>query len=579
MIAGRMQHSRLCGISLAAVLLASLVPGAALFAQTPSLAQHLPPNAVCYVEWRGMAFLSGAEKKNHVLQLLEDPDLAPVWVALASSVERRNRGQSSSASAIAPLDLLSLLVNPVAFGLVENDKTSRSSPPGGMTRPGGFFLVYDATGKTDLIEKWIAPRNAHILAGAEVTHYDFDGTSVEVRPGRKNVFYIARAANYYLMSDQKQTIEDLVTNFHGAGHSARSLDQLPEYHEAQKFLGPESAIEFFARMPDLSRWSPPDAKGNVGAELERNLHLERIHVAEGAVSFAGEATHFRGAVLGDTSPGGSFDLAAPSSSGFEMQQIASAGSEFTFSRLNLTATYAFMRAALAASLPPQKTANLTVFEDLAQGFLGMPVTEALGLFTGEVASVSSYSVDGRPQRMFAATIQRPEAVLRVLRAVIGPMIASEDYSGSTTYLDISYPYRDSNTGMRRRRFYYVAVTPQMILAAPQKAMLRHAVTQLGSHTGPAQASGIFANTDYVQMRSYLPEKLSGLSGADITQIPWDKLLANLEDRAAKRPQDSHPTDVSWLKLLKPQVILRHLHMTLTGWWKDPSGVYFDSYLQ
>jgi hypothetical protein len=122
----------------------------------------------------------------------------------------------------------------------------------------------------------------------------------------------------------------------------------------------------------------------------------------------------------------------------------------------------------------------------------------------------------------------------------------------------------------------------MILAAPRKAMLRQAVTQLGPRTGAGHASGIFANTEYGQMRSRLPEKLSGLSGADITQIPWDKLLANLEDQAdqaAKRSKDSHSPDLTWLKLLKSEVISRHLHMALSGWWKDSSGVYFDSYLQ
>jgi hypothetical protein len=581
-IAGWMRYSRRCGISLAACLLASLILGTALFAQTPPLAEKLPQNTVCYIEWRGMALLSAAEKENHVLQLLEDPDFAPVWAAFASNFRQPNRGQSTSASAIAPPVLLSLLDNPVAFGLVETPGTSKSSPAGSIKRPVGFFLVYDATGKTGLIEKWSVSRQTHTPAATEVTHYDVGGTSVEVRTRGKNVSYIARAANYYLLSDQEQTIEDLLTRFRGAGHSAPSLEQLPEYQEARKFFGADNAIEFFARMPDLSRWTPANPKDRTGVELAKNLHLEKIHVVEGGVSFAGEATRFRGAILGDTSPGGPLDLAAPSSAGFRIQEVASGGSAFTLSRLNLAATYAFVRTALFASLPPQQTANFTAFENAAQSFLGMPIADVLGLFTGEAASVSSYSIDGRPQRLFAATIQQPEALLRALRAVIGPMIASEGHSGSTTYLDISYPYRDSKTGMQRRRFYYVAVTPQMILVAPRKAMLRQVVTQLGSQTDAAHASGIFANAEYAQMRSRLPEKLSGLSGADITQIPWDRLLANLEDQAdqvATRSKRTHPPDLTWLKLLKPKVITRHLHMTVGGWWKDSNGVYFDSYLQ
>lgn len=568
--------------SLFAALLASVVPGPAVFAQTASLAPRLPPNTVCYVEWRGTALVTGAAGRNHFLQLLADPDLAPVWAVVASNFRERTRGQGGPASAAVLPELLSLLDNPVVFGIIENPKASKSSPAAGATPPVGFFLVYDATGKMSLVEKWKSSNPTQNSVAPVVTHYDFSGTSVEVRTTEKNVSYAAQAGNYYLTSDQKPAIEELITRFRSADRPVASVEQLPGYEEARKFVGPDAALEFFARVPDLSRWTPADAKNTAGAELAKNLHLERVHVAEGGVSFAGEAVHFRGAILGDTSPGGPFDLAAPSTVAFQTQPIASEGPAFTLSRMNLAATYAFLRAALTASLPPQQTANLTAFESAAQSFLGMPVASALALFSGEVASVSIYSDDGTPQRLFAATIQQPEAVLRVLRAVVGPMIVSDDYSGSTTFLDLSYPYRDPKTGMRRRKFYYVAVMPQLMLAAPRKAMLRQAVAQLGTRTGVAPATGIFASAEYRQIRSHLPEKLSGLSGADITQVPWDKLLANLEDQAdqaARQSKGSPPPDLSWLKLLKPQVISRHLHWALSGWWKDSSGVYFDSYLQ
>jgi len=81
------------------------------------------------------------------------------------------------------------------------------------------------------------------------------------------------------------------------------------------------------------------------------------------------------------------------------------------------------------------------------------------------------------------------------------------------------------------------------------------------------------------MRSLLPEKLSGLSASDLTQIPWDKLLGNLEQQiaqTAKQKNGPPPPDLSWLK---PDIISRHLHIALSGWWKDSGGVYFDSYLQ
>jgi hypothetical protein len=81
------------------------------------------------------------------------------------------------------------------------------------------------------------------------------------------------------------------------------------------------------------------------------------------------------------------------------------------------------------------------------------------------------------------------------------------------------------------------------------------------------------------MRSLLPEKLSGLSGSDLTQIPWDKLLSQLEDQLAQGAKQKNGQQLPDLSGIKPDVISRHLHIALSGWWKDSGGVYFDSYLQ
>src|SRR5690242_16400010 len=152
----------------------------------------------------------------------------------------------------------------------------------------------------------------------------------------------------------------------------------------------------------------------------------------------------------------------------------------------------------------------------------MPVSDALGLMSGEIASFSTYSDDGTAQQLFAATIQQPQAVLRILRAVVGSMIVAEDSSGSITFLDIAYPYKDPKTGTQRRKFYYLAVTPQMLVGAPRKAMVRETVQRLRSPQDARAAAGLLANPDFSRMRPLLPEKLSGLSGSDLAQIPWDR---------------------------------------------------------
>jgi hypothetical protein len=314
------------------------------------------------------------------------------------------------------------------------------------------------------------------------------------------------------------------------------------------------------------------------SKLTKNIQLEKIHVAGGGLSFAGEATRMRGAVLGDTSPGGLFDLEGASTDAFQTQAVVNGSSNFSISRFNLLAMYQLFRGAAMGMLPPQQSGNILILEGAAQKFLGMSIADALALIRDEVASASSYSADGSIEQLYAVTIQNSDAVLRVLRAVIGSMVVAEDSSGSATYLDVAYPYTDPQTGMHRKKFYYLAVTPQMVLIAPRKAMLRETVQRLGSQLAVAPAGGVFANPEYSQLRSLLPGKLSAESATDLTEIPLDKLLAKLEMPSAESAKEKNgpPPDLSWLK---PEVVSRHLHMVLSGLWKDSGGVYFDSYIQ
>jgi hypothetical protein len=235
-----------------------------------------------------------------------------------------------------------------------------------------------------------------------------------------------------------------------------------------------------------------------------------------------------------------------------------------------------------ASVTPEQAAEIPGAEAVAQGFLGMPITDALALLTGEVASATSYSGDGTASNVFAVTIQKPESVLRILRAILGSKIVAEDSAGSTTYLDIAYPYTDARTGTQRKTFYYAAITPELALEAPQKALLRQTIERMAAKKSDSPTAGIFANSEYLQLRARLPEKLSGLSARDLTQTPWAAYIANYESAIAnswKLTNGSQPPDLSGLKSLKPDVIPQHVHTMVGGWWKDPTGVYFETYIQ
>jgi hypothetical protein len=581
LISTRKYLQRTSGIAFATLMALILGAASASLAQTSSIAARLPSSTVGFVEWRGTAAISGAAQNNHVLQLLSDPEMAPVWLGMAANIEQRADSRPGAAPVLSLPDILLLLENPAAVGVIEYPAAPGAAVTGKAASRAAVFLVYDATGKAELIAKWEAGSLARGPKDAKVTHYAFEGASVEVRTTGKDSSYDAQAGNYFLMSNEKSAIEKLITCFRGSGPPANSVTQLPEFREVQKFTGPDAAIDFFARVPDINEWATADAKDKAGAKFIRNIHLEKVQAAGGAVSFAGEAMRMRGAILGDTSPVGPFDLAGASSAAFRTQGIAGDAPEYSVSRMNLAGMYQLLRGAIVANMPPQQAANVAALEGAAQGYLGMPIPEALGLFTGEVASASSYSDDGTEDRVFAATIQRPEAVLRILRAVLGSVILAEDSSGDATVIDIAYPYRDAATGLRRRKLYYIGITPEMLIVAPRKAMLRDALQQVAA---PAAGAGnsIFTEAQYKQMRALLPQRLSGLGVGDLTKIPWGAFFANFKsgaEQSAKQSKNAHPPDFSWLQYVKPDVIPRHLHMAVSGWWKDSNGVYFDSYVQ
>ncbi len=532
-----------------------------LFAQTAPLVERLGPDTVFYIGWRGAASFGAAEEKNHLFQLLRDPDLLPLVADLANQIQRNSPKSTSPAVEMALAGLASFLDNGVVVGLVESPD-AREAMADKHGSPLAYFLVYDATGKADLIGKWSA-----LAPTASKTKYDFGGTSVEVRATSAGRSYSAQAGKYFVTSDQKRVIEDLITRFSAKDSPASSVVELPEYAQIRKYVGDHAALEFFGRIPDLGRWSASNP--NAKPFLDK-LHLEKVHVLGGGLSLQGETARMQGAVLGDASPGSPFDLAGASRASFQTLAAMSAAPAFSISRINLPAAYQLFRSAMVGNLTPQQAQNVQMMEGAAQGFLGMPIVDALRLFTGEIGSMTTYTDDGKTEQFLAVSIEKPDAVLRVVRALIGTMIVSEDSSGPTTYLDIAYPYMDPQTHQRRRKFYYLAVTPRLLLAAPRKGMLRQAVGRVEGGTADPPPAGVFANPEYLRLRSQLPEQLSGLGAADIAAIPWERILAPFATEANQPPDGNR---------LKPGVISRYLHISVSGWWKDSNGLYFDSYIQ
>jgi hypothetical protein len=557
-----------------------------LFAQTLSLTDRLPASTVFFAYWHGMGAVTSAEKTNHVVQLFEDPQFARAREALLKSMRENIAKNGPATSDREQAEVLSLLDNPAVVGVVLNPKPDKTTATDAAPPPvTGFFVVYDAHGKTAIVEKLRAANKATGKEVPTVMSYEFQGTKIEARATGTDVSYTALTPKYYFLADQKSVIEDLLVRFGGAEKTADSVTQLPEYESIRPFIGADSALDFFARFPNLTKILTPAQLEKSATKFAVNLRLDRISVFGGSVSFAGAATRFHGAMLGDAGAGGVFDFAGGSAASFITEPAVNAGPIFSISRFNFVAIYQMLRSAAEPMLTSQQAAAVEMYEKMAQGFLGMPITDALQLFTGEVASETSFGDDGAPLRTYAISIQKPQDVLRILRAAGGSFIVGEDTSGTTTYLDLVYPNTDPKTGIKKREFYYVAVTPTMLFAAPRKALIRQAMARLGSKPDPAKpdiapAAGILSTGTLAHQRSLLPEKLSGLSATDLAQIPWDKMMAHLADEMAKaKDSNTPPPSTDWLQAVKPEVITNHIHSGISGWWKDSHGIYFDSYVQ
>lgn len=567
-------------VFLLAALLVSFALGAPLFAQSSSLAERLSPNTLMYVEWRGGAFVTSAEKQNHVLQLMEDPALAPAWLALSASMQKGMKSKDSTAPAPKLADVISLVANSAVFGIVENPDYSKSADK--KPDPVGVFFVYDAKGKKEIIENLKVLYKDSAKTGHTLTHFDFGGTTVEEDAHLTEHNYSAEAGGYFLFANLKSQIEDLITRFRGDSKPATSVIDLPQYKETRKYVGPDAALEIFGRMPNFIKWIPEGPQTEPVVKSLEKLHLNKIRALGLGVSFADAAMQYRGAILGDMSSGSIFDLLGDSQANSAMQPMLTANSNFSSTRVNWAAFYQALHGAVDGSLTPQQAAMLGAAEGMAQGYLGMSIPDALSLFTGELGSTVAVNADGSTEQIFASTIQKPQDVLRMLRAVLGSKIAAEDTVGKTTYLDISYPSKDPAVETQRRTFYYVAVGPNVLVAGKRKANVKATIEALNAGGGTSPATGILADKEYLELRSKFPEKLSGFGAADYRKFPLDKFLSSYVEQmngAAKSPKDAPPPDVSWLKPITSEVVTRHIHMSVSGTWKDSGGIYFAAYIQ
>lgn len=568
-----LRRSALCFVFLAAFARPAL-------AQSDPLIERLPPNTWFYLHWGGTAVLDPIRDTNPLCRLWANPAFIPLRQKLSEQFYAGARRNPKAANLTSEelSELFSLFENPAVVGVIGSDgSTSQDS----KSKFGGFLII-DTRGKKELLQKFRARLSQAAAPPAPVTTYAVGPNTVEKIVEKSQTYFQANVGDYYIRSENIETILELVPRYRAGETPATSLTQTMEYKQTRAQAPAGALAELFARVPDLNTWKLPPQKDFNFTAFARALHLEQVHGLTASLALTAEATHIHSALVGDVKPGGIFDMFGASDSSFATLPLAPVGASYSGARFNFAALYQLLRHALVAAVPPERASSISAIDSMASMTLGMTLSDALQLFTGEFASMSLNPLDPSTQPMFAVTIREPDKVLDLLRHALAAMLSTEDRNGDTTFLEIAMPYTDPKSGERRRRFYAVAVTPNLLLVGQRKAALREALARADGKPVADSPGRLADDPVFSHTRAILPEKLSGIGFVDFSRIDWNKIAAQFIEKAqdtqskAGKPVDS---SLEVLKQVDANSLTRYLRLFIDGSWKDANGVYFDLYLQ
>jgi hypothetical protein len=558
------------------------------FAQQPPPLDRLPKDTLLFVAWNGMGTLDKGRVNNSLLRLWDDPEFATVRDVVVERVLREEKSPLDQVKTRKMMsDLFLLAGNPFIFGIAGMPDTKALLAPTGANAPAkpvGAFLIYDATGKTDLHRAWLKEVSAGAKVKPTVSTFVHSGVTVTREDGPRSSDFSAYVESYFILTDSKPVAEQLITRLQGVA-PADSIVSTAAYQATRAHRPADAVLEVFLRVPDFTQMEMPPASGVNTAAMLKALRLERIHGVTGSVSLASDGTRMRAAVMGDTSPGGLFDIMGSGTAEFRTLAAAPAGASFTGMRYDLLSFYQTLRNALRAGMPPEQLNNIDLVEGTVGTQLGIPLPELLRAVSGEAAVISLDRVSpggiSPLDDMYALAVERPAEALNLLRMMLGSNITNETQEGKTTFLALTLPYRDPKTGTERKRFHYLAATETMLLLAPRKAQLREAIARVAA--GVAPAGSLAADPEFQRVRGRLPAALSSLTYTDFTKLPWDTIIEESvrqlrDSRSKDKNQELTAAEQDAIKTL-PKILAKYLRTAYGGWWKERNGMFLESFIE
>lgn len=561
-------------------------------AQAPLEPAQMSPRTLFYVIWHGVP---GAEarKANSLLALWDDADFAPVRSAMAVGI-LNSSAEKSTQEKLTPeqvQELAGLLENSFTVGYVSEPKgraVSNAAAPADakLSAWNGMFFVYDRRGKELLLTKAVLRLRAAEKEAPVLSQVSIGGVQVLKSEGKSGVSYWAEHGKYAVGASERSVMEDILGQLDGKRSSGATLAQSAAYQEAQANLG-GGLLEFFLRVPDMKELAA-DSKTGIfqTSPLLQAARIDAVHSIGGRVIFEGARTHVQAAVLGDAAEGTPFDIwsggqATPAS----LALVPADAVFYNSTQFNFPGIYGTVKRVARAAFPQAQQGNVDMFEAIAQQKLGMPAAEAIGLLTGEVATLqTSPSMDTAKQVYFFGIRKKPET-LKLIRTIAGEQLGPERNEGDITFLKLSMGSKQSAAGSAQWNYFHLAVTPDMIIAASRSETLREVLATRAR--GPV-GGGIGAVPQFQANRAKYPGNLNSLSYLDFQKIDWPGMKERWVEEAKKSPA-AKPVSTSntagpsaaadWLSLVNPQVFARHLHYSSSVSWKDAKGIHWDQWIE
>lgn len=570
--------------------IASLLPLLGLLFSTQCPAQvrvdpgQLPGRTIFYAYWHGTP-TGEIRKGNSLYALWDDPDFASVRTSFIETMISTEKPKDQPALSREELaQYATLLDNAFLVGYLRRAeppaaaKTATANPAHAWN---GMFLIYDRSGKEEILSKAVLR-----MRGSEKDIPKLTETTVAGVPSLKierksGTTYWAEFGRYAVSASEGPVFEEILNMVNGKPGSSL-LSQSAHYQEAKPLLS-GGVLEFFLSVPSVKELAadvPPSSGPSQVMPFFNALKLDSVHSLAGHVVLDGARTRMEAGILGDTAPGGLFDIfsdgqANPAS----LAYLSPDTIYYNESQLNFLGLYQTLKRALTQA-GGNTSQIVNPLESAAETRIGMPLPDALGLVTGEFATLQTSPTLEDNQKIYLLGIHNKPDALKLTRTLLGDRISSERNEGSATFLKISLGGGQSTAGVAQWNFYYLAMTPTLLMGSSKSDTLRKYVTQ------PASADLALPKVMQAARAKY-PEKLNGFTYFDFQKVDWAGLktqwVAQINKTAkAEKTKEAEANEkrlADWMSQVNPEVFPRHLHTLVGASWKDAKGVHIEEWLE